>query len=73
VYRGNSFSGSGWISEKPFVDIVRVEREDLRTDNDAFGRAIDDIYGGRCPSRFEAEIRGAARSNVSEEKSNAHA
>jgi hypothetical protein len=57
LYLGNPFSGSGWISEEPFEGIVRVKREDLRTDKDAFGYSVDNIYGGLNASSYSAEIR----------------
>ena len=57
VYLGNPFSGSGFISEKPIEGVARVKRADLRTDKDAFGSSVDEIYGGLRASDFEAEIR----------------
>jgi hypothetical protein len=57
LYLGNPFAGSGFISEQPIEGVVRVRREDLRTDRNAFGYAVGEIYGGLCPSDFEAEIR----------------
>lgn len=59
LYLGNPFSGSGFISEKPLEGVVRVKREDLRADRDAFGYAVDEIYGGLGPSDFECELRSA--------------
>lgn len=57
LYLGNPFTGSGFISEKPFEGTVRVKREDLRSDKDAFGYSVDNIYGGLSPSSFEADLR----------------
>jgi hypothetical protein len=59
LYLGNPFSGSGFISEKPVEGVVRVKRDELRTDSDAFGYSVDEIYGGLRPSDFEAEVRPA--------------
>lgn len=57
LYLGNPFSGSGFISERPIEGVVTVKREDLRTDKDAFGYPVDEIYGGLRASDFEATIR----------------
>ena len=56
IYLGNPFAGSGFISEKPLTGTVRLPRADLRTDKDAFGYSINDIYGGVHASSFEATI-----------------
>lgn len=60
LYLGNPFAGSGWISEKPFEGTVRVKREDLHSDKDAFGYSVNEVYGGLSASSFEAEIRAVA-------------
>lgn len=57
LYLGNPFSGSGFISERPLEGIVRVKRDELQTDGDAFGYAVNEIYGGLRTSDFECEIR----------------
>jgi hypothetical protein len=57
LYLGNPFVGSGFISERPFEGTVRVKRSDLKTDKDAFGYAVDEVYGGLSPSSFECVIR----------------
>lgn len=57
LYLGNPFSGSGFISERPLEGIARVKREDLRTDKDAFGYSVDEVFGGLRASSFEAELR----------------
>jgi hypothetical protein len=57
LYLGNPFMGSGFISERPLQGTVRVKREDLRTDEDAFGYSVDQVYGGLRASDFEAAIR----------------
>lgn len=59
LYLGNPFTGSGFISERPIEGTVRVKREDLRTDEDAFGYSVDEIYGGLNASSFACEIRTA--------------
>ena len=56
IYLGNPFAGSGFVSEKPLTGTVRLSRADLRTDKDAFGYSINDIYGGVRASSFEATI-----------------
>lgn len=56
LYLGNPFSGSGFISERPIEGTVRVKRGDLRTDADAFGYGVDEIYGGLYASSFECKI-----------------
>lgn len=56
LYLGNPFTGSGFISPKPLQARVRVARSDLTTDKDAFGYAVDEIYGGLRPSDFEADL-----------------
>ncbi len=57
LYLGNPFAGSGFISERPLSGTILVKREDLRTDKDAFGYSLDNVYGGLNPSDFECEIR----------------
>lgn len=57
LYLGNPFTGSGWISEEPFEGVVRVKREDLRSDEDQFGYSVNKIYSGLNASSFAAEIR----------------
>jgi hypothetical protein len=57
LYLGNPFTGSGFISEKPFEGTVRVKRGDLHTDKGAFGHSVNEIYGGLDASSFTAEIR----------------
>lgn len=56
LYLGNPYAGSGFISPRPFEGTIRVKRGDLRTDRDAFGYAVDEVYGGLHPSSFEAKI-----------------
>jgi hypothetical protein len=57
LYLGNPFTGSGFISERPMDGVARVKRKDLRTDKDAFGYAVDEIYGGLRASDFECKLR----------------
>jgi hypothetical protein len=57
LYLGNPFVGSGFIGERPLDGTVRVKRDELRTDDDAFGYAVNEIYGGLRASDFECEIR----------------
>lgn len=57
LYLGNPFTGSGWITEDPLQGVVRVKRADLRTDRDAFGYSVDEVFGGLNASNFAAEIR----------------
>ncbi len=57
LYLGNPFTGSGWVSEKPFEGVVVVDRDELHTDKEAFGYSIDSIYGGVSASSFAAEIK----------------
>ena len=61
LYLGNPFSGSGFISERPMDGVVRVKRGDLRTDKDAFGYPVDEIYGGLRASDFECKLWLAPR------------
>lgn len=61
LYLGNPFMGDGFISEEPLIGTVRVRRDQLRTDNDAFGYPVDKIYDGLSPSSFEAELRWVAQ------------
>lgn len=65
LYLGNPFSGSGWISDDPFEGVVQVARKDLRTDKDAFGYSIDNIFGGVSPSSYQAEIRAITTGETS--------
>jgi len=57
LYLGNPFAGSGWIFEDPLHGTVRIKRDDLRTDKDAFGYSLNDVYGGLSPSSFPADMR----------------
>lgn len=57
LYLGNPFVGSGFITEESLSGTVRVKRGDLKTDKDAFGYAVDEVYGGLNPSSFEASIK----------------
>ena len=57
LYLGNPFTGSGFISERPVDGVARVKRKDLRTDKDAFGYAVDEIYGGLRASDFECKLQ----------------
>lgn len=57
LYLGNPFAGSGFISEEALTGTVRVKRSDLKTDADAFGYAVEEVYGGLTLSSFEATIR----------------
>lgn len=56
LYLGNPFAGSGFISEQPLEATVRVKRSELRTDEDAFGYAVDEVYGGLNASSFECKL-----------------
>lgn len=56
LYLGNPFAGSGFITEEPLEGTVTVPREELRTDKDAFGYAVDEVYGGLSASQFHADI-----------------
>ena len=60
LYLGNPFAGSGWVTEKSLQATITVGRDELRTDKDAFGYSLDNVYGGLTPHAFEAEIRPAA-------------
>lgn len=60
LFLGNPFAGSGYLSEDSLSMEIRVKREDLRTDEDAFGYSIEKIYGGVNPSQFEGSIRSCA-------------
>jgi hypothetical protein len=57
LYLGNPFAGSGFISEEAFEGVVIVDRGDLRTDKDAFGYSVADVYGGLSASSYEADIK----------------
>lgn len=52
VWFGSPFTGSGWCSDDPFTGTLTVRREDLRTDDDAFGYSWGDVVGGTSPSYF---------------------
>lgn len=56
LYLGNPFSGSGFITEDALTGTVTVPRDELRTDRDAFGYSVDEIYGGLNASGFAADI-----------------
>lgn len=62
LYLGNPFSGSGFISERPIDGVARVKRDALRTDKDAFGYSVDQIYGGLQASDFECKLGVVAKS-----------
>ncbi len=57
LYLGNPFAGSGWITEKPLTGTVRLRRDQLTTDTDAFGYSLDNVYGGLTPSQYAADLR----------------
>ncbi|MET0711074.1 MAG: hypothetical protein ABWZ30_01020 [Jiangellaceae bacterium] len=57
LYLGNPFAGSGFVTEHALHATVTVRRDELRTDSDAFGYALDEVYGGLSPSEFEADLR----------------
>lgn len=57
LYIGNPFAGSGFVTEEALTGEVTLARGDLRTDADAFGVSINEIYGGVYASSFEVEIR----------------
>lgn len=61
LYLGNPFAGSGFISEEPLQGTISVKRSELRTDRDAFGYAVDEVYGGLSASSFECTLRAAER------------
>jgi hypothetical protein len=56
LYLGNPFAGSGFITEQPVHTTVRVRRHELRTDKDAFGYSVDEVYGGLSVSDFTATL-----------------
>lgn len=57
LYLGNPFTGSGFISERALDGVARVKRGDLRSDRDAFGYPVDEIYGGLRADDFECALR----------------
>lgn len=57
LFLGNPFSGRGWITEVALEGIVTVQRSDLRSDKDAFGYSVQEIFGHPSASDFDAEIR----------------
>jgi hypothetical protein len=52
VWFGSPFTGSGWCGDEPFHGTLIVDREDLRTDEDAFGYSWGDVVGGTSASYF---------------------
>ena len=57
LYLGNPAAGYGFITEQPLHATVHIRRADLRTDTDAFGYAVADVYGGLTTREFTAAIR----------------
>lgn len=56
LYLGNPFAGTGMITDGPLTHTIRVRRDQLSTDADAFGYAVTEVFGGLNPSSFEAAI-----------------
>jgi hypothetical protein len=56
LYLGNPLMGDGYISDAAFEGTVTVERDALRTDADAFGYGVNDLYGGLNASEYAADI-----------------
>lgn len=56
LYLGNPFAGSGWITEDALHGVAIVKRGELRTDEDAFGYSLDNVYGGLNPSSFPCQL-----------------
>jgi hypothetical protein len=56
LYMGNPFAGTGMITDGPLTHTVRVRRDQLRTDAEAFGHAVTEVFGGLNPSSFAATI-----------------
>lgn len=59
LYLGNPFAGSGFITETALHGTVTVRRDQLRTDKDAFGYSVNEVYGGLSARDFTAVIRPA--------------
>lgn len=59
LYLGNPFAGSGFITETALHGTVTVRRDQLRTDKDAFGYSVNEVYGGLSTRDFAAVIRPA--------------
>jgi hypothetical protein len=57
LFLGNPFSGQGFVSEDAFEGTVIVDRGDLRTDKDAFGHGVSEIYGGLSGSQYSTAIQ----------------
>lgn len=55
VWLGNPFAGSGWC-DGPFTGTLTVNRDDLRTDKDAFGYSWGEVVGGTYASDYMGEI-----------------
>lgn len=64
LFFGNPLAGSGFISEEPFEGVVKVAREDLRTDQAAFGYGVDSLYGGLNASSFSATLTPLKRTVI---------
>ena len=55
LYLGNPFMGDGFC-DGPIDGIIRVKREDMRTDRDAFGYGWDEV-AGVVTSYYDVEIK----------------
>jgi hypothetical protein len=64
VWLGNPFAGSGWCSEEAFAATLTVDRDALRTDEDAFGYSWGEVVGGTSPSYFAGAIVAVAKQSV---------
>lgn len=56
LYLGNPFAGSGYITTEPLQGAVTVQRDELRTDEGAFGYSLNKVFGGLSASQFAAKI-----------------
>jgi hypothetical protein len=54
LYLGNPFAGSGYFSDPLHGEVV-IPRSEIRTDKDAFGYSVDEVFGGLNASSFEVE------------------
>jgi hypothetical protein len=56
LFLGNPFIGGGFMTEEPLHGTVTLDRDDLRTDEEAFGYSVTKIYGGLSAREMRAEI-----------------
>jgi hypothetical protein len=65
LYLGNPFAGNGWLAEEPLQVTIRIKREALRTDADAFGYGVSEIFGGLSGSQYSSTITAVEKEQAS--------